>query len=91
VQQRVSIVTPGVADLERSREFYERLGWLRELPRDAFSGVSLSYDACSREEVDSALAEPEAPGAALLKPAREAFWGGYAGCFTEDGGIQIPD
>jgi len=27
MEQRVSIVTLGVADLKRSREFYERLGW----------------------------------------------------------------
>src|SRR5579875_2140730 len=27
MEQRVSIVTLGVADLERSRRFYQRLGW----------------------------------------------------------------
>ncbi len=27
MEQRVSIITLGVADLERSRAFYERLGW----------------------------------------------------------------
>jgi uncharacterized protein len=27
MEQRVSIITLGVADLNRSREFYERLGW----------------------------------------------------------------
>jgi catechol 2,3-dioxygenase-like lactoylglutathione lyase family enzyme len=31
MEQRVSIVTLGVADLERSREFYERLGWRRSM------------------------------------------------------------
>ena len=29
MEQRISIVTLGVADLARSREFYERLGWRR--------------------------------------------------------------
>ena len=29
MDQRISIVTLGVANLERSREFYERLGWHR--------------------------------------------------------------
>ncbi len=29
MEQRISIVTLGVADLVRSREFYERLGWRR--------------------------------------------------------------
>jgi len=27
MEQRVSKITLGVADLKRSREFYERLGW----------------------------------------------------------------
>lgn len=27
MEQRVSLITLGVADLERSRQFYERLGW----------------------------------------------------------------
>jgi uncharacterized protein len=28
VQQRVSLITLGVGDLQRSRHFYERLGWI---------------------------------------------------------------
>ena len=31
MEQRVSIITLGVADLNRSREFYERLGWRRSM------------------------------------------------------------
>lgn len=31
MEQRVSIITLGVADLKRSREFYERLGWRRSM------------------------------------------------------------
>jgi uncharacterized protein len=31
MEQRVSIVTLGVTELERSREFYERLGWRRSM------------------------------------------------------------
>jgi len=31
MEQRVSIITLGVADLERSSEFYERLGWRRSM------------------------------------------------------------
>ena len=29
MEQRMSLITLGVADLNRSREFYERLGWRR--------------------------------------------------------------
>ena len=33
MEQRVSIVTLGVADLKRSTEFYERLGWRRSMTK----------------------------------------------------------
>jgi len=115
MEQRVSIITLGVADLERSREFYERLGWRRsmakaegivffqaggialalfprnELAKDAniahdghgFSGVSLAYNTRNRAEVDSVLEDAVAAGARLIKPAQEAFWGGYSGYFCD--------
>jgi len=31
MEQRVSIITLGVGNLERSRQFYERLGWRRSM------------------------------------------------------------
>jgi uncharacterized protein len=62
-----------------------------ELAKDAgvapggagFSGITLAYNARSREEVDGVLAEAVAAGAALRKPAKEAFWGGYSGYFAD--------
>jgi predicted lactoylglutathione lyase len=33
MEQRVSLITLGVADLTRSREFYERLGWRRSMAK----------------------------------------------------------
>lgn len=119
MEQRVSIITLGVADLNRSREFYERLGWRRsmaqaegvvffqaggmalalyprqELAKDAniagegsgFSGMSVAYNARNREEVDSVLAEAEAAGARILKPAQETFWGGYSCYFSDPDGF----
>ncbi len=119
MEQRISLVTLGVEDLGRSRQFYERLGWRRSMPgaegvvffqaggmalalyprdelaKDAmvsaeghgFVGVSLAYNARSRDEVDSVLAEAEAAGARLLKPAQEVFWGGYSGYFADPDGF----
>lgn len=119
MEQRVSLITLGVADLNRSRIFYEGLGWRRsmakaegvvffqtggmalalyprcDLAKDAniapdghgFSGISLAYNARSREEVDSVLAQAEASGAKLVKPAQEAFWGGYSGYFSDPDGF----
>jgi uncharacterized glyoxalase superfamily protein PhnB len=49
--------------------------------------VSLAYNARSREEVDSVLAEAKAAGANLPKPAQNAFWGGYSGYFSDPDGF----
>ena len=118
MEQRLSLVTLGVADLERARRFYEEgLGWRRgnnhekvafyqlggmvlalwgraALAEDAhlsdagsaFGGIALAYNARSREEVDAVLAEARAAGAEILKPAEEAFWGGYSGYFADPDG-----
>lgn len=118
MEQRLSLVTLGVADLERARRFYEDgLGWRRgnrhaevvffqlpgmvlalfgrtELAADAqvlpegsgFGGIALAYCTRSREEVDTVLAEATAAGGTLLKPAQDAFWGGYSGYFADPDG-----
>jgi hypothetical protein len=45
-------------------------------------GVTLAYNARNRGEADSVLAEAVAAGATVVKPAHEAFWGGYSGYFS---------
>jgi uncharacterized glyoxalase superfamily protein PhnB len=40
-------------------------------------------NARGRSEAGAALAEAELAGAILLKPAQEAFWGGYSGYFAD--------
>jgi uncharacterized protein len=117
--QRISIVTLGVTELDRSRKFYELLGWRRsmqktegvvffqaggmalalyprhELAKDAqisgdgedFCGITLAYNARNREEVDAVLAEAKTAGGKILKPAQEAFWGGYSGYFSDPDGF----
>src|SRR5271170_4302956 len=119
MEPRISLITLGVADLRRSREFYERLGWKRAMksadgiiffqaggialalyPRgrlaaDAtvsadghgFPGITLAFNTRRREEVDTVLAEAEAAGAIVLKPARAASWGGYSGYFADPDGF----
>jgi catechol 2,3-dioxygenase-like lactoylglutathione lyase family enzyme len=118
MDQRLSLVTLGVADLARARRFYEEgLGWTRgnenadvafyqmpgmifalwsrsRLAEDGgvpdsgatFSGMALAYNARSREEVDTVLAEARAAGADVVKPAHETFWGGYSGYFADPDG-----
>ena len=115
MEQRVSMITLGVADMARARRFYEQgLGWRRANDQDevafyqiggmvlglygrealaedaqvpssgsGFAGVVLAYNVRTREEVDQILQEAEAAGGRILKPAQDAFWGGYSGYFAD--------
>jgi len=117
VEQRVSLVTLGVADLGRARAFYEALGWRtgaepdddvvffqaggmivalwgrKQLAEDSvvsdgggWGGVTLAYNARSRDEVDAVLAEADAAGATIARWGADTFWGGYSGVFVDPDG-----
>jgi hypothetical protein len=118
MEQRLSLVTLGVADVARARAFYERLGWQASargnadivffqlngfalalygraaLAEDAalpdmgpgFGGITLAYNVRERDEVDGVLAAAAAAGGRILKPARDAVWGGYSGYFADPDG-----
>lgn len=51
-----------------------------------FGGFTLAHNVGSKEEVDVLLDQAVAAGAALVKPAQEAFWGGYSGYFRDPDG-----
>jgi len=121
MEQRLTMVTLGVADLDVARAFYTRtLGWqafgpeadiaffhlgamiLGLYPHDAlaedmalaprsvdpaaYPGHALAYNTRSEAEVDQVLADIEAKGGTILKPAHKAFWGGYSGYFADPDG-----
>jgi predicted lactoylglutathione lyase len=117
MEQRISLITFGVADVARARAFYERLGWhgqeaeetvffqaggmalilwgRAKLADDSgvpdhgpgrFDGVVLAHNVRSRAEVDTVLADAARAGAEISQPARETFYGGYAGCFRDPDG-----
>ena len=117
MEQRISLITVGVDDLDRSRRFYEQgLGWVAkdspegvvfyqlpgiafaifgrdDLAEDAhhpidgrFSGITIAINQRSEADVDAVLAEAEAAGATILKPAERVFWGGYSGYFADPDG-----
>ncbi len=124
MEARLSIVTLGVTDLERSTRFYrDGMGlpvheagsasitffllnnvMLALFPRDALaedaaadragdvgSGqhfFTMAHNVASRDEVNAVLAEAEAAGARIIKPAEETFWGGYSGYFADPDGFQ---
>jgi len=117
VQQRISLVTLGVADLARARTFYERLGWrgqeveqtvffqagglalvlwgrakvaadagVEDESTDGFGGMTLAHNVRSRAEVEEVLRAAAEAGAVVTQPARETFYGRYAGFFTDPDG-----
>ncbi len=55
-------------------------------PSAAFAGIALAHNVREREQVDQVLGEAEQAGARILKPAQEAFWGGYSGYFADPDG-----
>jgi catechol 2,3-dioxygenase-like lactoylglutathione lyase family enzyme len=89
--------------------FFELNGtWLSLYPRDllaedatvsddkpGFSGVTLAHNVSSKSTVRAILAEAEAAGGRIVKPAQDVFWGGYSGYFSDPDGhlweVAFPD
>lgn len=123
MRARITLVTLGVDDLQRSLDFYRALGfpsdgivgaddaeggvvfftlenmrfalWERKsiaqdtgLPLSPKSPTEfmLAHNVGSKAEVDAVMAEAEKAGATMTKPAADAFWGGYTGCFQDPDG-----
>jgi catechol 2,3-dioxygenase-like lactoylglutathione lyase family enzyme len=47
------------------------------------TNLSLGHNVTSKEEVEAVMAQAEMAGARIIKPAKETFWGGYAGYFQD--------
>lgn len=122
MKPRLTVITIGVDDLERSLCFYrDGLGLptqgiigtefehgavaffqlqsgvqLAIWPRKSIahdSGIpasppaptefTLGHNVSSKEEVDAVMEQARKAGAAIVKPAQDTFWGGYAGYFQD--------
>jgi len=51
------------------------------------AAVALAYNVRAKNEVDPLITKAVAAGATILKPAREASWGGYSGYFADPDGF----
>lgn len=51
--------------------------------RKGFGGITLAYNAKSKEEVDEIFSKIESIGGAIVKPPQTVFWGGYSGYFQD--------
>jgi catechol 2,3-dioxygenase-like lactoylglutathione lyase family enzyme len=122
MKPRITVITIGVDDLERSLRFYrDGLGlptkgilgeefehgavaffdlpaglklaiWPRKslahdsgipLSRPSPTEFTLGHNVSSKAEVDTVMEQAKIAGAAIVKPAQETFWGGYAGYFQD--------
>lgn len=54
-------------------------------PRSA-TECMLAHNVTAREEVDAVMAVASQAGARIVKPAQDAFWGGYTGIFADPDG-----
>jgi catechol 2,3-dioxygenase-like lactoylglutathione lyase family enzyme len=122
MKPRITVITIGVDDLEKSLRFYRdglalstegivgqefeygavvfidlqaglRLAlWPRKsIAHDAGlapgkkspTEFTLGHNVSSKAEVDTVMAQAESAGAVIVKPAKDTFWGGYAGYFQD--------
>jgi catechol 2,3-dioxygenase-like lactoylglutathione lyase family enzyme len=58
------------------------------LPKSPISptAMSIAHNVATREEVDEVMEQARGAGAAIVKEARETFFGGYGGYFRDPDG-----
>src|SRR5580704_12572179 len=49
--------------------------------------IAMGYNVRTKEEVDPLISRALSAGATILKPARDAVWGGYSGYFADPDGF----
>jgi catechol 2,3-dioxygenase-like lactoylglutathione lyase family enzyme len=125
MKARITLITLGVDDLEKSVAFYrDGLGLktqgivgrefehgavaffdlqsglrLALWPRDSIAhdtglkktpasptDFTIGHNLNSKAEVDATMAQAKKAGANIIRPAGDAFWGGYTGCFQDPDG-----
>jgi uncharacterized glyoxalase superfamily protein PhnB len=52
-----------------------------------FANFTLAHNVAEKEDVEPVLHQAQAAGARILKPAQDAFWGGYHGYFADPDGF----
>ncbi|MDQ2896909.1 MAG: VOC family protein [Actinomycetota bacterium] len=83
VQETVFIQAGGVALVLWSRSKLAEDSGLEDAGDDGFGGVVLAQNVRSRAEVNAIMADAEAAGAKVTRPAAETFYGGYGGVFAD--------
>lgn len=56
------------------------------LGRPNATDLTIGHNVSSKTEVDAVMDQAKKAGAAVVKPAADTFWGGYAGYFQDPDG-----
>ena len=70
---------------------WDRAAMAKELgvtPADGIAPLTLSHNVASPADVDRVLEHASRAGAAMVRPAVPAEWGGYSGYFADPDGFQ---
>jgi uncharacterized protein len=51
--------------------------------RDSFTGITLAYNARTRDEVVAIFEQVKVAGAIIAKAPQDTFWGGFSGYFAD--------
>lgn len=85
---------PGIAFFELGKTWlslYPRAELAADagVPNDGsgFPGFTLAHNVRSPQEVDQLLHEVSSRGGKIVKPAKQADWGGYSGYFADPDGF----
>lgn len=59
-----------------------------DLPKDnsGFPGITLAHNVKEKSEVHTILEQAQRAGGKIVKPAQDAFWGGFHGYFSDPDG-----
>lgn len=120
MESRITIITLGVRDFQKSYHFYAGLGFMTDakpedhiaffktsgtflaiypldkltedispdisIKKSGFSGITLAHNVKQKSDVDAVLIQAQEAGGRIVKPAQDAFWGGYHGYFSDPDG-----
>ncbi|SCL34920.1 hypothetical protein GA0074692_3958 [Micromonospora pallida] len=86
VEETVFLQVGGLAVVLWGRDKLAEDAGITDRGGDGFGGITLAHNVRTRDEVDGVLAEAADAGATITQPARETFYGGYAGCFADPDG-----
>ena len=67
-------------------ELVKDIGDGREAKFPTFSGITIAHNTREKHQVDEVMAQAEKAGGKIVKKAKDVFWGGYSGYFSDPDG-----